>query len=303
MKNVLLIASFGSGSTYFQRAATFWIRELIQPDFVNPHELLNGIGVGEQGYLIKKWADVNAQSFDELSGLLSSSADPVLVRLAYDHWLNRRETKSQQELFTEYLRNNFTVFGSIRDDIFDYALSYAVRRCTDRPASQQINNVHSAKDRVRLYGDKRFEVDTDIVVQQSQRYLDYRNWLSHTFPGFVPLLYEELSSDIDAVLCRYFPAQQTIKQKYGISIAEYTQYHYEISKNIDTEFDAHMISAVEAIDNTLSIMCSDQVMLDTIPIKSTTPMDKRQIVINFVQCVDAYNRWARDNNLPDYLEN
>ena len=62
MKSILLIASFNSGSTYFQRAATFWIRELIDKSICNPHELLNGIAVRED-YLVKQWMGVTDQSW------------------------------------------------------------------------------------------------------------------------------------------------------------------------------------------------------------------------------------------------
>jgi hypothetical protein len=283
IKPVLLIASFGTGSTYFQRAATFWIRELIDPNFVNPHELLNGIGF-KNGHLVKQWMSIKSQSLDEIQKIILQSPTSFLARLAYDHLLSRQETAKDLKKFYLFLNQHFDVYISLRDNLFDYGLCYALRRCTDRDEDKQINCTHTPKERAKLYENQTFTVDPQLIISEANKYLKYKTWAIENFFTAKFVNYNELETDIDSILMQYFPAEQTIKQKYGISVAEYTQLNYEISKG-----NAVSTTASKNIDQLIARLCEQQIMLDPIPIKSTTLLDKQSKIINFEQCVTAWN--------------
>lgn len=292
MKPILLIASFNSGSTYFQRAATFWIRELIDESICNPHELLNGIAVREN-YLVKQWMGVTDQSLVTIRELIENCHRPILARMAYDHWMLRDEPGDE---FFKFLNTHFDVYISHRPNLFDYGMCHAVRRCTNRDPQHQINNVHTAEDRARLYSNElNFTVDPTLVVEQADKYLKYFAWARQNFPNARIVDYDKISNNIDQTLQEYFPSDITVEQKFGISIAEYTKYLYQLSNCDVDHYSAEKISAVEKIAKVIGQMCHDQIMLDPIPIKSTTMQDKMNRVANFDQCVEVFNNWAIKN--------
>lgn len=299
MKHKLIIASFGSGSTYFQRSATFWIRELINNQITNPHELLNGIAFKDD-YLIKQWTKVTDQSFKTITNLIQSSQRPILARLSYDHLLLRNDSPEDLENFYLFLNDNFDIYTCYRDDLLDYGLCWAIRRCTDREEQFQINCVHSPEDRARLYPeDAKFVINPELVVEQAEKYLKYKSWAQKTFPNSLPVHYDTIESNIDSLLEKYFPASQTIKQKYGISIHEYCRYKYDLSialqsKN-DLQHSSDFINAITNIDSVLDYMCKEKILLDSIPVKSTTTEDKMLKISNYKDTKQYFDQWIKDN--------
>lgn len=288
MKHKLVIATFSSGSTYFQRASTFWISQLLNDKISNPHELLNGIAFRDD-YLVKQWMKVTDQSLDTIVGLIQQSNRPILARISYDHLLLRNERPEKLEEFYTFLNENFEIFTCYRDNLFDYGMCWAVRRCTNRHYDYQINNVHSPEDRIKLYAvDNKFTIDPQIVITQAEKYLRYKEWATTTFPYSKSIHYEDISDNIDKVLEQCFPAQQTIKEKFGISISEYTKYKYDKSNSILTADDP---LGVKKIDSVLKEMLDSQILLDSIPIKSTTMQDKMDRVTNFNDSLDIFNTW------------
>ena len=289
MKSILLIASFNSGSTYFQRAATFWIRELIDQSICNPHELLNGLAMRDD-YLVKQWMNITDQSLSTIQHLIENCGRPMVTRMAYDHWLLRNESGDE---FFKFLNKHFDVYISHRADLFDYGMCHAVRRCTDRAPQHQINNVHSPEERARLYGKHlTFTVDPDLVIEQADKYLKYLDWARQNFPNATIIDYDRISENIDLVLQECFPATTTIEQKFGLSISDYTQYLYQLSNNEADHYSAEQIFSVEKINKIINQLCQDQIMLDPIPIKSTTLADKMNRVSNFKQCVTLFDDWV-----------
>jgi hypothetical protein len=293
MKSKLVIATFSSGSTYLQRCATVWMRELHDPATVNPHELLNGIGRHTDGYLIKQWSDVNAQSLSEIQRMLVSSPTPVVARLSYDHLLNRRDSPDAIRSFCGFLADYFDVYVSRRDNLFDYGMCWAVRRQTDREPQFQINNVHTPADRARLYGQQQFRVDADLVPDQAAKYLKYVDWTLDTFPLAKVVHYRDLEYDIDAVLQQLMPSSSSISERFGISITQYTNMGYNISNGRTKRYTAEQLASWQQFADYQTDLCNRQILLDPIPIKSTTMQDKLDKVTNIPECIDTFNNWAR----------
>jgi hypothetical protein len=298
MKPILVVATYSSGSTYFQRSATFWINQLLDSSITNPHDLMNGI-IYKEGKIFKQWMSNTAQSYDQITRLLKQNQSPYLARITVDKTMKRKETPFN---FYKYLNETCDVYTSTRDDLFDYGMCTAVRKQTDRPEDKQVNNVHSAEDRAMLYGGKTFIVDPAVVIEQSKKYLQYKNWVSEYFPTAKEISYKEIEQNIDDVLQKYFPAEQTIEDKFGISISRLTLYQYLLSKNSGTnQFSDKEIAGANTIIGIMDDMCKQNIMIDTIPVKSTTITDKLKLVSNFKQCIDAFNDWATMNNKLDQI--
>ena len=299
MKPILVVATYSSGSTYFQRAATFWISQLIDSSITNPHDLMNGI-VYKEGKIFKQWMSNTAQSYDQITRLLKQNHSPYLARITVDKTMKRKEKLFN---FYKYLNETCDVYTSTRDSLFDYGMCTAVRKQTDRPENKQVNNVHSAEDRAMLYGDKTFTVEPAVVIEQAKKYLQYKNWVSTNFQNAKEVSYKEIEQDIDAVLQRYFPAEQTIEQKFGISISRLTLYQYLLSKKDPdvSKFSEQEINGANKIIQIMNQMCEQNIMIDTIPVKSTTITDKLKMVSNFNECIDIFNQWAIANNYTDQI--
>ena len=299
MKPILVVATYSSGSTYFQRAATFWISQLIDSSITNPHDLMNGI-VYREGKIFKEWMSHNAQTYDQIITLLKQSDSPYLARITVDKTIKRKDLPFD---FYRYLKETCNIYTSTRDDLFDYGMCTAVRKQTDRPEDKQVNNVHSAEDRAMLYGDKTFVVDPAVIIDQAKKYLQYKNWVATNFPNAKEVSYKEIEQDIDSVLQRYFPAEQTIEQKFGISISRLTLYQYLLSKEDPalSQFSEKEIAGSNTIIQLMNQMCAENIMIDTIPVKSTTITDKLKMVSNFNECIQVFNDWATVNNYTDQI--
>jgi hypothetical protein len=299
MKPILVVATYSSGSTYFQRAATFWISQLIDNTITNPHDLMNGI-VYKEGKLFKEWMSHKAQTYEQIITLLKQSQSPYLARITVDKTMKRKDLPFD---FYKYLKETSDVYTSTRDDLFDYGMCTAVRKQTDRPEDKQVNNVHSAEDRALLYSGKTFTVDPNVVIEQAKKYLQYKNWVATNFPNAKEISYKEIEQDIDLVLQRYFPAEQTIEEKFGISISRLTLYQYLLSKEDPaiSQFSEQEITGANKIIKIMNQMCESNIMIDTIPVKSTTITDKLKMVSNFNECIDIFNQWAIANNYTDQI--
>lgn len=293
MKSKLVIATFSSGSTYLQRSATVWLRTLHDPRTVNPHELLNGIGHHPDGYLIKQWMDVNAQSTAEIQRLLENNITPVVARLSYDHLLLRKDDPEQLQKFYKFLNDYFDIYVSRRDNLFDYGLCWAIRRCTDREPAFQINNVHTPEDRIKLYGQRTFRVDPTLILGQAEKYLEYLKWVDVNFPTAQPVHYRDLEINIDSVLQQLFPASKNMADCFGLTIAQYTRIAYNISNGNIKHYTPEIIALWEKMKKYLDELCEQQVLLDSIPIKSTNMQDKLTKVSNMDECLESYNNWAK----------
>lgn len=295
MKPILVLATYSSGSTYFQRAATFWIHQLIDSSITNPHDLLNGITY-QNGYLIKEWMSVGTQSYTDIVELLKTSKTPYLARLSYD------KIKQNDKQFYNYLNQSCDTYVSVRDNLFDYGMCWAIRRCTNRDYKNQINNVHSSEDRAKLYPSNfKFNVDPNLVTDQASKYLNYRKWVDDYFPNAKTVDYQDLEKNIDSVLMTFFPSKQTIQDKFGVSIARMTLYQYLNSKGRVIGFTDTEINGCKEIIKIMDEMCQSKVMLDPIPVKSTTISDKLKLVENFDDCVEVFNQWAINNKLENQL--
>jgi hypothetical protein len=238
--------------------------------------------------------DINEQSFARIQQCLEQISTPIVCRIAYEHMINRHETTKQKIAFYDFLKDFFNIIIVERNNIFDYAMCYGIRKQTDRPPEKQCNNVHSVRERKQLYADKAFTVDTNAVIYSSNLYVDYIDFVDTYFPSETRIEYEDLSLDIDNILQEIAPSSMTIKQKYGLSIAEYTACGYLSSIDSSNGYVQQVATLVDKLSAKINLLCEQKILLDPIPIKSTTTADKMNKVVNFDECVAAYNKWKEN---------
>jgi hypothetical protein len=99
----------------------------------------------------------------------------------------------------------------------------------------------------------------------------------------------------------FFPSKQTIQDKFGVSITRMTLYQYLNSKGEVVGFTDTEINGCKEIIKIMDEMCQSKIMLDSIPVKSTTISDKLKLVENFDECVVVFNQWAINNKLENQL--
>jgi len=94
LPNYLILTPDGVGSTYLQRALTVYLHSA-GLDYYNTHELLNGLGLLE-GNLYKDFSLWYSQTLPEICGLLESTSNNLVSRIAQYHITNRLRKKTNK---------------------------------------------------------------------------------------------------------------------------------------------------------------------------------------------------------------
>ena len=77
-----------------------------------------------------------------------------------------------------------------------------------------------------------------------------------------------------------------------MSITEFTKIGYAMSIS-DPELSTQQIVKWHNINRLITAWCDQEILLDGIPIKSSTISDKIHKITNLSECTDAFNDWAR----------
>ena len=151
--NVLILTPDRVGSTLLQRLITIYlIQKKLDRPVINLHELSNGLEkyyneVMKQEVLGKpKGTDWGYyQSLPEIIDLLSSVDHFKTSRLAHYHLVNRKDSVNDQIKFYEYLNKNFFIISCRRQNLFEYALSWAIN------AHSKKLNVYNASEKIDTF--------------------------------------------------------------------------------------------------------------------------------------------------------
>jgi hypothetical protein len=184
--NVLLLTPDRVGSTLLQRVLTVYLlgQNLDKP-VINLHELSNG--------LIKYYNNiVNAevlgkpngtdwgyyQSLDEITDLLKSVEHYKTSRLAHYHLVRRNDNIADQIKFYEYLNNNFYIISCRRENLFEYALSWAIQSHSKKL------NVYRINEKIDTFLDiykNKITVTKEAIFKYLDNYKKYINWSDNYF--------------------------------------------------------------------------------------------------------------------------
>lgn len=267
------------------------------------------------------------QTLPEITSLLSSVDHYKTSRLAHYHIKRRQDTIADQVPFYEYLNDNFFIISAQRNNLLEHGLSWCIQA-----ESKKLNVYsHKEKVEAfsNIY-QNRITVDTTALIKYLDQYVDYLRWVDNHFHVSSYFRYEDDLPRIEDYILglNIFNGQskQTWKDMFEIEFKDWNRCHYLISdlSGISGQLAApetlklgytelHSVEQ-KAIPKSLSLtdqtfldanskkyvktyaaidqMVNDRVLVTPVPIKLQTMLEKKLLIKNFDQCVDAYNEWT-----------
>ena len=296
LPNYLILTPDGVGSTYLQRALTVYLHSA-ELDYWNTHELLNGLGLSE-GNLYKDWSKQYSQTIPEICGLLESTSNSLVSRIAQYHITGRLENKKEnyQQLYDACNKKFDKIFCCTRDP-FEYALSWSIRNNTD------VLNVYSVKERINVHGeDIKQTLDLEYFNQKLKEYSAYEYWAKDNFNITRAVNYDDNHSDVDSMMKELTGLDHNVKDRFGVSLQDYSTVRYMASMYTQTKNKKwipkkNKCKGVFEIHDFIRQLVLDYNKLPTtIPVKMNTMQDKQNRVINFDDAVEVYNKWSTTTN-------
>lgn len=294
--NYLIVTPDGVGSTFLQRAITL-ILYLKNEDVINSHEILNGIELKDQKLIRFIKANYN-QSIDEIKEVLSNTNNNYIVsRLAKYHLDNRNENAHECEKLFKFLNSFFSkVIVCKRKNIFEYALSWGLRHQTG------YLNVFSLKQKreVRI----NHTVDLNFFNQKLIDYKNYINWIEQFFPKATEIYYEDLIDDPNTSLLKLNIDATIFEKHFNMSLKEFIKLEYDLHEkaflNQINKSNKNEIKRVSKIKKCFFKMHQLGIIpAGTMPIKNTSLQTKKNIILNYNECLENYRNFSRMNNWID----
>ena len=308
--NFLVLTPDGVGSTYLQRALTFYLNAS-GDDYYNTHELLNGLELDSNGNLYKLMKGYS-QSLSEICELLKSNQAKIISRLAQYHVENRLAGKNitppkdikinpkwgSQDILEQNKKEDYRTLYDTCNDIFDkkiyctrdpfeYALSWGIRDKTGKL------NVYSIGERIKTHGkDVTYEIDLEFMEAKLDQYKRYLYWVTDNFPDAIEIKYEDIHRNIDLVLANLTGIDFEMQKEWGISLQEYSTLLYKMS----LIYYPVLGYSNKLIHYQKVLIRQKKLFRAGMPIKMTTLEDKTKKVVNFSSCLDRYNTWTESSN-------
>lgn len=292
----LILTPDGVGSTYLQRALTVYLNSA-GLDYWNTHELLNGLELDKNNTLLKNFDFNYTQSIEEISNLLKSNRANLVSRIAQYHVVNRQKQKTED--YTEFYRLCNQIYDRIiycTRDPFEYALSWGIRNNTKKL------NVYSIEERIETHNeDTKQYIDLDYFIVKLNQYKDYDYWVSENFYNTECVKYDALHADIDVYLRMLTKCSHNVKDRFGISLQDYSSTRYLISKFMQTKnkqylFDLTRLEGSADLYKFTKNLELRKKLPNGIPIKMNTMTDKKKSILNFEEARLTYNNWAKNSN-------
>lgn len=293
--NYLVLTPEGVGSTYLQTAITLYLNSAGYK-YYNTHELLTGVSVYNNA-LIKDPVEYE-QTLEQLCELIQNNAAPTVSRIAMLHVRGRQTELGDQdyrELYKTCNHNYPKKLYCVRDP-FEYALSWSIRNITKEA------NIFEIKHRTLHHNDAQtLDIDTNFFIDKLNEFKDYEYWVLENFPDAIPIEYDELHKDVDSVLEKVIDVPSSIKDRWDISLQDYSKVRYCVNKYSQTQdpvflFDKSLGPKVVALHKYICTLVDKKQLYSAIPIKMNTLKDKRRRVNNFDTSLELYNSWAKDTN-------
>lgn len=294
--NYLILTPDGVGSTYLQRALTVYLNSA-GLEYWNTHELLNGVELDKNFTLIKNF-DLNyTQSIEEIFNLLKNNRANLVSRIAQYHVVNRQKQKTED--YSDFYNLCNHVYDRIiycTRDPFEYALSWGIRKNTKKL------NVYSIEERIETHKeDTKQYIDLDYFIAKLNQYKDYDYWVSENFHNTERAEYDAIHADIDDYLQTLTKCTHNVKDRFGISLQDYSSTRYLISKFMQTKdkqylFNLFRLEGSADLYKFIKGLEFRRKLPNGIPIKMNTMADKKNSIINFEDTRSTYNKWAKNSN-------
>ena len=294
LPNYLILTPDGVGSTYLQRALTVYLHSA-GLDYWNTHELLNGLDLLD-GNLRKDWNLEYSQTIPEICGLLESTSNSLVSRIAQYHITKRlrKNKEDYQQLYDTCNKKFDKIFYCIRDP-FEYALSWSIRERTNTL------NVYSVKERINIHGeDIKQTIDLEYFNRKLEQYSNYEYWAEDNFNITRAVNYDDNHGDADSMMKELTGLDHNVEDRLGISLQEYSTIRYMTSMYMQTKDKKYVCNREQAAGATqLKKFIQSLVpnkLPNEIPVKMNTMQDKQKRVVNFDDAVEVYNKWTTTTN-------
>jgi hypothetical protein len=304
---------------------------------INVHELTNGLtyyhsDVFNQHVLGQGGDnDMNQTLEDIVDKLKQVPTHSTVCRLAHYHIVRREDPKHEQLKFYEYLNSNFYIIGCRRKSVFEHALSWGIHSFSKKL------NAFSHQEKIDGWEDiyrNQITIPREGFINYLNAYDDYISWSNKNFNVNQFFTYEEHMPSIEDFVHNLdcFTNKEVPKwdDMFGISWKKWNKCHRLLS-------DVGIVQETKMLENSSSIvkslpskvsevvsrlpileqkfieeygqtyydsyqnikkMVDQKVLVNGIPIKLQTLVEKKMIIKNFNDCATIYNEWASENGYP-----
>ena len=282
----LLVSSGGMGSTILQRLITL-VLYIENVKVINTHDLVNKyIDLDHNKNIIRNGKILYGQTLEEVQTVLENSnkSTSLISRLSKDHMDHRNETDPKK--FYDFLTNFYTKLLSCeRENVFELTLSLAIK------AKSDIYNVFDDNDRKTV--ENVTNVDEGYFIHKLKGYIEYKQWIDENFPGIPKITYEELINDTDNVLHSITGYQDTLRNHFGIPMSEILRIQYQ-KDNLNKEQER----ALSRYTSLCERLIQDGILRE-VPIKNSSPQDKKHRITNFDRCLKIFYQFTKDIDCID----
>jgi len=295
--NFLILTPWAVGSSIIQRILTlaFYLKNI---SVVNTHELVEGIEV-KNGMLLNTNKKEYSQSLEQITQILKQySSKTILVsRLSKYAIDNRKDSLQDQKNFFLFLDNFYSKkILCIRENIFEYALSWSIRN------KSGLQNIFNKNDKEKVL--QVSEVDEDYFLMKCYEYVNHQKWIEQNFKNIKKISYENMVTNTDNVIEELTGIEKDMfKQKFGFALAEILKIEYEYIRSLTNKknFINLEISKKKALLKYKTINEKMQInqIIPNAPIKNTTLEDKMYQIKNFNKCLEKFYIFAKNYNWID----
>jgi len=290
--NILVLTPDSVGSTILQRIITLALF-LKGEDVQNCHELTNGIALHDH-HVQKDWDLGFIQSLEQISQILIQSKSSLVSRLAKYIIDERKDLPQSQNEFYRFLNEyNDNIIMCTRKNIFEYALSWAIRHQTN------VLNVYTPQDRQQVQTINK--VDLKFFHYKCEEYVNYVYWVHDNFPNVIRVDYEDFVTSPETVIDPICHTQNIFAEHFGSTLNKIFKHEYHLHKKQMDKIDSDLFLPVLKYKNTMMSLGSKGVLpVGTVaPIKNTSLTDKQQLVGNFNKCKKVFQQFAKKHNWID----
>lgn len=274
------------GSTILQRLITL-VLYIENAKVINTHDLVNKvIGLDSEGNITRNFKIQYGQTLPEIENILSKANKKVTLisRLSKDHIDYRKD--ENVEKFYEFAKTFFPKLISCeRENVFELTLSLAIK------AKSEVYNVFSEEDRKAI--EKISEIDERYFLQKLKGYVEYRDWIQKNFPENKKVTYEDLITNTDTVLAEVTGYKDTLKNYFGIPMADILRCQYHNNNLNDSE-----LKALTKYNDLCDVLIKNET-LRVVPMKNSSLQDKKQRIKNFDRCLKLFYQYTRKFDFID----
>lgn len=282
------------GSTILQRILTLALF-LQGQDIQNCDELTNGIAICDHR-IYKEPKLKFSQDLEQICSLLLHSKTSLISCVAKNMMDQRQDAHVAKQNFYQFLNQyNDSIIMCTRKNIFEYALSWAIREQTN------VLNIYTPKDREHWPLDQTNKVNVKFFLSKCEEYVRYVYWVNDNFPNATRIDYEDFVNDPGRIVNNICKIENTMQEFFGASLDEIFKHEYNINKKQMDMIDHNNTLPTLKYKNIMMMLGSRQILpLQTeAPIKNTSLTDKKQLVGNFDKCKTIFKKFAKKHNWID----